>query len=66
MEGRKDGEMDGRRDGWLDEGSTHGKGLGAAPEGGEESGPSWGELSVFHPGPVLLAWKLSNKGHSLP
>lgn len=37
MEGRKDGEMDGRRDGWLDEGSTHGKGLGAAPEGGEDS-----------------------------
>lgn len=38
----------------------------AALEGGEESGPSWVELSVFHPGPVLLAWKLSNKGHSLP
>ena len=38
----------------------------AALEGGEESGPSLGELSVFRPGPALLAWKPSNKGHSLP
>ena len=36
-DGWRDRWMEGRMEGWVDEGSTHGRGLGAAPEGGEDS-----------------------------